>query len=275
MATLICLANSWKHGERCIAGIDIYTGQWVRPVCDRLPDGQVPADIRLIDGDEPALLDILSIPLAYKVDRDRMARENYWIRDGQWQRIDRAQPARVMTFCSCRPQILHTERKYVSEPWLRSQPLQNRRTLELIRTQSFQVTGDVRSTGTRWKGSFTTALGQTIYQVPITDPAFVAQLDQGHRPSAQCLITMSLGLPHRPPSWEGDDPCWKLIAGVIELSVSDLILIEMQRVGWTIAQGRDWLDQKYHKRSRQQLSAREQTEFLKYLKALQPGPLTA
>ena len=68
MATLICLANSWKYGERCIAGIDIHTGQWVRPVCDRFPDGQVPADIRLIDGDEPALLDILSIPLAYKRD---------------------------------------------------------------------------------------------------------------------------------------------------------------------------------------------------------------
>ena len=197
-----------------------------------------------------------------------MARENYWIRDGQWKRIDKAQPAQVIPFCSCQPQILHTDRKYVAEPWLRSQPIRKRRTLELIRTQSFKVTGDVRSTGTRWKGSFTTPLGQTIHQVPITDPAFIDRLDAGHTPSSQCLITMSLGLPHRPPGWKGEDPCWKLIAGVIELSISDLILIEMQRVGWSIAQGRDWIERQYQKRSRQHLTQFERAEFLGHLKTL-------
>jgi len=28
---------------------------------------------------------------------------------------------------------------------------------------------------------------------------------------------VSLSMPWRPDDWEGDDPCWKLIAGVIEL----------------------------------------------------------
>ena len=79
---------------------------------------------------------------------------------------------------------------------------------------------------------------------------------------------MSLGLPHRPPSWKGEDPCWKLIAGVIELSISDLILIEMQRVGWSIAQGRDWIERQYKKRSRQHLTQFERAEFLGHLKTL-------
>ena len=41
---IICLANSWKIQERCIAGIDIDTGKWVRPVCDSLypEDGKAP-----------------------------------------------------------------------------------------------------------------------------------------------------------------------------------------------------------------------------------------
>ena len=29
---IICLANSWKEGGRCVAGIDTATGRWVRPV---------------------------------------------------------------------------------------------------------------------------------------------------------------------------------------------------------------------------------------------------
>ena len=33
---IICLENSWKETERCISGIDINTGKWVRPVCDNL-----------------------------------------------------------------------------------------------------------------------------------------------------------------------------------------------------------------------------------------------
>jgi hypothetical protein len=32
------------------------------------------------------------------------------------------------------------------------------------------------------------------------------------------LVTVSLGMPWAPSSqWEGEIPCWKLIAGVIEL----------------------------------------------------------
>lgn len=29
---IVCLANSWKEGGRCVAGIDLDSGRWVRPV---------------------------------------------------------------------------------------------------------------------------------------------------------------------------------------------------------------------------------------------------
>lgn len=63
---IICLANSWKLKERCIAGLDLATGKWIRPVCDSLypEDGRVPSFVRAIEGREPELLDILQIPLA-------------------------------------------------------------------------------------------------------------------------------------------------------------------------------------------------------------------
>ena len=64
---------------------------------------------------------------------------------------------------------------------------------------------------------------------------------------------------------------WKLIAGVIELSESDLILVEMKRLGWSIAQGREYLQRTYDKQSRKQLTATEITQFLSYLKSLPRG----
>jgi hypothetical protein len=63
---IVCLANSWKLEERCVAGIDLDTEKWIRPVCDSVypENGKVPKSARLIEGREPELLDILEIPLA-------------------------------------------------------------------------------------------------------------------------------------------------------------------------------------------------------------------
>ena len=59
--------------------------------------------------------------------------------------------------------------------------------------------------------------GQRLSRLGITDPLFVQKLDQGHDPIVPCLVTISLSMPYRPPDWDKDDPCWKLIAAVIEL----------------------------------------------------------
>ncbi len=45
------------------------------------------------------------------------------------------------------------------------------------------------------------------------------------------------------------------------------IMVEMERVGWTKQQGKDYLQRKYKKTSRDQLSASEVFDFLEYLKS--------
>ena len=56
---LICLANSYKNGCRCIAGLRVDRGGWVRPVSGR-PEGELePRHYLLDDGSEPGLLDVL------------------------------------------------------------------------------------------------------------------------------------------------------------------------------------------------------------------------
>ncbi|ASC71996.1 hypothetical protein XM38_029500 [Halomicronema hongdechloris C2206] len=66
------------------------------------------------------------------------------------------------------------------------------------------------------------------------------------------------------PTAPGDTP----------IDLSDIIAqtdVELQRLGWTVAQGREYLEATYGKRSRHDLSDEELLEFLLHLEA-QPSP---
>ena len=59
------------------------------------------------------------------------------------------------------------------------------------------------------------------------------------------------------------------------VDLSDIIAqtdVELRRLGWTSTQGREYLEQTYGKRSRQQLSDEELLAFLLYLES-QPSPI--
>ncbi|MCT7984222.1 hypothetical protein NG796_13045 [Laspinema sp. A4] len=225
---IICLANSWKHQERCIAGIDYDTGRWIRPVCDdslNPKDGRVPRFVRLVQGREPELLDILEIRLDDTGPNFGFECENLSILPGQWNCLGKANITDIPRECLNFEYILHNSRKYVNPSDLKKLPLDQRRTLQLVKTNKFSIHRDPNDKGqTKWKGTIETANGCKLEKAPITDPEFVHKLNSRYPPSPNCLITVpnclvtvSLGMPWAPPNWEGEPPCWKLIAGVIEL----------------------------------------------------------
>jgi len=224
---IICLANSWKRGERCIAGITTFKGQWIRPVSD-LPAGQVTKETRQIGGTEPALLDILQIPLAKTGPDYGFESENLSILPGKWQRVGQFVPTYLLKYCSNEEYILHNDLKYVEVPFLQSLPFPQRQTLQLIKAVEFYVRPlkAMYEGSQKWEGTIVTENHQRL-TTNITDPVFVRKLDLGYRPRNYCLITVSLSMPWRPENWEGDDPCWKLIAGVIELPDSENQKIEV------------------------------------------------
>ncbi|MBG1269442.1 dual OB domain-containing protein [Nostoc sp. WHI] len=287
---IICLANSWKLKERYIAGIDLDTDQWIRPVCDRFPnDGRVPRDIRLVDGREPELLDILAIPLADTGEDFGFESENLTILSGKWQLLGKAIPTNLFPYCGNHPHILYNSIKYVNISYLQSLPFQQRRTLQLIHVINFSVQAQ-RSYGgvIQWKGTLETSSGQKLTDANITDPVFVAKLEVGYQTTGEYLVTVSLGMPWTPENWEGEAPSWKLIAGVIEIPKSanqqnsvdlvdrsDLIAQtdrEMQRIGLNVEQGCKYLQQNFNKRSRQLLTLTELAQFLSYLQSLSNAP---
>lgn len=260
MAQIICFANSKKHGERCIAGIEISTGTWIRPVSN-LDDGRIPRSMCLVDGEEPKLLDILEIPLA--TTGSGYECENRSLLPGRWQRVGRASLTDIVLYCE--QEIIHSQwLNAVPFSFLQSLPPDQRRTLQLIRTTGLNVRQypDTR----KWEASLPTVNGQRM-RSKITDLTLIDKLNQGITIGNECLVTISLGQPWRRSNSE-ELSCWKLVAGVIELSESDLILVEMRRLGWSIDQGREYLQRTYNKQSRKQLTATEMTQFLSYLKSL-------
>lgn len=218
---ILCLANSWKRGERCIAGIELATGRWVRPVTDTI-DGSVPEHVRMLRKREPALLDILSIPLASTGPDFGFECENRLILSGRWYVDGRARPEALRAYLGDEQCLLHNTEKWVTLPFMYSLPPAARRTLQLVETRSFQVCRRQRKQGhdNVWIGSLVTRTGQRL-EANITDPVYSAWLNLGHQPDQHCLVTVSLSMPWRPSDRPNDEEkCWKLIAGVIELDKS-------------------------------------------------------
>ncbi len=217
MTRIICLANSWKRGERCIAGINELQGKWVRPISD-LPDGQIPKEMRHINRLEPALLDVLDIPLAKTGPDFGFESENLSILPGKWRQVGKVPPAYLLKYCNSQAYILHNDLRYVTVEYMQSLPKCDRLTLQLVKAVRFTVKKLIQrfEGGNKWEGSIVTKYNQRL-TATITDPVFIRKLELGYRPQKACLVTVSLSMPWRPDDWEGDDPCWKLIAGVIEL----------------------------------------------------------
>lgn len=270
MVSIICLANSWKRGDRCIAGIDPNTGEWIRPV-SQLEDGRIPTALSIIDGEEITPLDIIDVPLAETGSDFGFAKENRLVLSGKWQRIGRATPAQLMKYCGKSPAILHNHKKYVSVADIQRSPRQCWNTLQLVYATDFALnSAPRREGGWKWYGTLITQYGQQLNDAAITDPVLVERLKQEltFYPKSPCFVTVSLSMPYSPSDGEGKSRCWKLIAAVIAISDADRILLGMEQVGWSIEQGRSYLQQRYNKQSRSQLTSDEQLEFLNYLKLL-------
>ncbi|KUF20202.1 hypothetical protein AT728_31100 [Streptomyces silvensis] len=87
---LVCLANSRKHHGRCVAGIDMASNTWVRPISDRTGHEVAEHERRYGNGAEPRVLDVIEMRLVERR-RSGFQREN-WLMDPtvRWRRTGRA-----------------------------------------------------------------------------------------------------------------------------------------------------------------------------------------
>lgn len=83
MSKILCLANSPKENARCIAGIDLATGQLIRPVSETQSQA-IPKEWATIDGRSVQPLDVLDIPFIRGDAVVPFQKENRYCKDG-WQ----------------------------------------------------------------------------------------------------------------------------------------------------------------------------------------------
>lgn len=217
LTPLIVLANSWKHHDYCIAGINPETGKWLRPVSD-LNDGRITKNAMQLDGYFPQLMDVIEIPLADDGPDFGFERENRSILPGRWRLAGRATIADLMAFAETPRLVLHNDKRYVTMEDMQRKPFKDRATLQLLHVGDFSVRRVQVIEKNYWSGQIKS--GANTINPRITDPEYHARLDSGHAPLKQCLLTASLSMPFVPPGWKEtkSPPCWKLIAGVIELT---------------------------------------------------------
>jgi len=206
---LIIMANSRKMGNRCIAGIDADSGEWVRPVYGAGDQG-VPWDVRQVQGAEPRLLDIVSIPLASDGPHRDIQPENCRILEGPWKRIGEATVQQVAKYCQRGGLILHNTERWIHIDQLCQVAAKDRRSLCLIRASVAFSTGPSPRGGERVWASF--RHGGNQYRITVTDYEFEHAFPAHGTREVKCLLTVSLGTPY-----ERDNCCYKFVAGVIEL----------------------------------------------------------
>jgi hypothetical protein len=211
MAKIVCLANSDRPGGRCIAGIDIDTGRWVRPV-SRLEHMAITKSMRMVNGREPALLEVLDIPLDDSGPDGGCQPENRHLKPGAWKKVGQWSPRNLRRFCEDPHTILHNHKDRVPPEVFKTLPKAKWRSLQLVDMTYVTFGPDFYG---KIRAFFEDGEGYPL-QLPLKDPVLLERVLKGQRVCRHCILTVSMGTP-----WSHDDKapryCYKLAAGVVEL----------------------------------------------------------
>lgn len=219
---IVCLANSRKEGDRCIAGIELLVdgrpGGWVRPVSDREDEAVNEDERQYEDGSEPGVLDIVDVPV--REARPKGYQQENWLLDParRWRKVRRIAPNQLPRLVEQAGPLwangYHTHHGHNDRlPLDRATAM--RHSLRLIAVSDLELdvfaprveSGDFRR---RIKGQFTH--GGESYRLWVTDPAY--EEIYLNRPNDRyvlgaCFLTVSLGEPYQ-------GFAYKLIAAIIK-----------------------------------------------------------
>lgn len=215
--TIICLANSYKHGRRCIAGIGIDDGQWIRPLGSAEDGGLEPSEYVLDDGTEPRLLDVIQIELHFALPTDWHP-EDWHIAPVRWRLLERPAKAKcwevAVTAAEKANPILRGYRDRIAATEIEEKPLKS--SLALVCPS--QIHWWIREERGRRKYRALFQRNYVTYDFAVTDPHWLEQLDllpagiYAHasfdRKPEDTRLTISLSEAFR--GWH-----YKLVAGVL------------------------------------------------------------
>jgi len=220
---IVCLANSYKHDHRCVAGISLSSKKWVRLVGTRVPGCLTIHETCYPDGTPAELLDVFEVELG-EACGSNCHPEDVSVTAKRWRpvrRFDQPEDLRFLFgYINKGPSILEGYGDRVYEKKVAGSPVAH--SLEILRPADLWWW--IRDEKGRRKNRAIFRLGATNrvrYDFPVTDPVW---LDKLHKlpvgihsnnsfiegPSRKTLLTTSLSEP-----FEGFH--YKLVAGVVTL----------------------------------------------------------
>ena len=212
MARLVCLANSHRHDGRCVAGIDIETGEWVRPVPPG--GGGIPYPRTCIQGQTVALLAVVEIAMLDSNPGTKYQCENREMSDRPWKLIERMQPKDIIQYCDGTAPILHSDSDRVAPETMEALPCDGWTSLQLVQARNLSFAQDYFKPQ-RWRAHFEDSAGNE-YSLMVTDPLASSRLRQKEEFNERSIVTVSLVEPWAPQDGSIPEMCYKVVAAVIE-----------------------------------------------------------
>lgn len=180
---LLVLANSYKNQHRCIAGIDLSTGRWTRPLSRKTPGGEVSqAESSLAGGLQPRLLDKVVIdtsPISTE-QAELYSPEDCWLNSVPWSldgHLDDSLSLREIA--SNEDRLLHSKVDFVMPGYLTQIPFSDRRSIELREAKSFKVYMEPSNYGSKYRASAHFVGFDAAVTLSITDVELRGKMNDG------------------------------------------------------------------------------------------------
>jgi len=220
---ILCLANSRKRSGRCVAGLRLDGGCWIRPVTAH-PDGILEAwHYTLYDRTHARVLDALQITVEEPRPQPNQP-ENWLVATKKWPLL--ARPARdadalpvLRAALAPGPAIFGTTSARITLAELAAAPVPA--SLALVRPADLHWYVSINQKSGKRQVRAIFGLDGAEYNLSLTDPAWEPRFDRlafgthpfaapGPAPDDEVLLTVSLGEP-----FEG--ACYKLAAAIVLL----------------------------------------------------------
>jgi hypothetical protein len=220
---ILCLANSYKHDHRCVAGISLATKQWVRLVGRHVSGCLTVKETSYQNGQEAAILDVFDAELEERCGSNCHP-EDVFVTEKPWcliRRFDESDDASILADCVSKGSVVlqgYGDRVYARK--IDDAPVD--KSLELIHPDDlwWWIRDDKgkRKNRALFRAGY---VSRTRYDLAVTDPAWLDQLHllpAGIYPHAfffdgkpvKTFLTMSLSEPFNAFHY-------KLVAGVVNL----------------------------------------------------------
>lgn len=213
MVRIVLLANSKRPDGQCLGGIDLDTGEWVRPVTST-GDG-IPVARCIVDGEFLAVRDILELDLARPRQPHKYQRENRLILNWKWQVKKRFKLEAVGKYLDDSTPILHSGSDQVAPAVLEQLSPKEWKSLQLVKPRKLNFSRHYYSPN-RWVANFEDQDGNT-YSLKVTDAEATRRLEKGEKIGKKCFLTVSMTKPWTPDANTKPALCYKVVAAVIEV----------------------------------------------------------